>query len=71
MTLRTELKRAGVAVTGHAVALTSLEGPPLDWVALAKGYGVAGERTATFQALCAALDRALASRAPSLIELAL
>jgi acetolactate synthase-1/2/3 large subunit len=69
--VRTELTRAGVAVTGHAAMLTSLENPPVDWVSLARGYGVAGERTPTFQALCAALDRALASHAPFLIELAL
>jgi len=69
--VRTELKRAGVAVTGHAASLTGLEDPPLDWVALARGYGVAGERAASFQALSTALDRALASQAPFLIELAL
>jgi acetolactate synthase I/II/III large subunit len=69
--VRTELTRAGVAVTGHAAKLTSLEDPPVDWVSLARGYGVAGERTPTFQALCVALDRALASRAPYLIELSL
>ena len=69
--VRTELKRAGVAVTGHAATLTGLENPPVDWVSLARGYGVAGERTPTFQTLSTALDRALASRAPSLIELAL
>jgi acetolactate synthase-1/2/3 large subunit len=69
--VRTELRRAGAAVTGHSATLTSLEKPPIDWVSLAKGYGVAGERTLTFQALCLALDRALASRAPYLIELAL
>ena len=69
--VRTELTRAGVAVAGHAATLTSLDNPPVDWVSLAKGYGVAGERTPTFRALCAALDRALASRAPYLIELAL
>jgi acetolactate synthase-1/2/3 large subunit len=69
--VRTELTRAGVPVTGNAEALTSLENPAVDWVSLAKGYGVAGERTPTFQSLGAALDRALASRAPSLIELVL
>jgi acetolactate synthase-1/2/3 large subunit len=58
-------------VTGYAAALTSLENPPVDWVSLARGYGVEGERTPTFQALCIAVDRALASRAPYLIELAL
>jgi acetolactate synthase-1/2/3 large subunit len=51
--------------------LTSLTDPPIDWVALARGYGVAGERAATFQALGTALDRSLASRGPSLIEVAL
>ncbi|HSB72198.1 MAG TPA: acetolactate synthase large subunit [Candidatus Methylomirabilis sp.] len=69
--VRTELTRAGVDVTGHAATLTSLEDPPIDWVALARGYGVGGDRTATFQSLCAAVDRALASRAPHVIELAL
>jgi acetolactate synthase-1/2/3 large subunit len=69
--VRTELTRGGAAVTGHSATLTSLENPPIDWVALAKGYGVAGERATTFEALCLALDRALASRAPHLIELAL
>ena len=69
--VRTELARAGTAVTGHAATLTSLENPPVDWVSLARGYGVAGERTPTFQTLCAAIDRALASRGPYLIELVL
>jgi acetolactate synthase-1/2/3 large subunit len=69
--VRTELRRGGAAVTGHSATLTSLEHPPIDWVSLAKGYGVAGERTPTFQAVCVTLDRALASRAPYLIELAL
>ncbi len=69
--VRTELTRAGVAVTGHAAALTGLDGPPIDWVSLARGYGVTGERTPTFRALCAAIGRALEARAPFLIELAL
>jgi acetolactate synthase-1/2/3 large subunit len=69
--VRTELTRAGTAVTGHAATLTSLDNPPVDWVSLARGYGVAGERTPTFQALCAAVDRALASREPYLIDLTL
>jgi acetolactate synthase-1/2/3 large subunit len=69
--VRAELTRGGTAVTGYAATLTSLERPPVDWVSLARGYGVAGERTPTFQALCAAVDRALASRAPYLVELAL
>jgi acetolactate synthase-1/2/3 large subunit len=69
--VRAELARAGITVTGHAATLTSLSDPPIDWVSLAKGYGVTGERTMTFRTFSAALDRALASGAPSLIELAL
>jgi acetolactate synthase-1/2/3 large subunit len=69
--VRTELARAGVAVTGSAAALTGLQEPAIDWVSLAKGYGVAGERAATFAALDAALDRALECKGPFLIELAL
>ncbi len=69
--VRTELTRAGVPVTGHAATLTSLENPTVDWVSLARGYGVEGERAPTFQTFSNALDRALASRAPYLIELVL
>jgi acetolactate synthase-1/2/3 large subunit len=63
------LTRAGVPVSGHAASLTSLENPSIDWVSLAKGYGVSGERAQSFQDLCGALDRALASGAPYVIEL--
>lgn len=69
--VRTELTRAGVGVTGHAATLTSLGDPPIDWVALARGYGAGGERTTTFRTLCTAIDRALASRGPYVLELAL
>lgn len=69
--VRTELARAGVRVTGQAARLTSLEDPPIDWVSLAKGYGVEGELVLTFQGVCRALDRAFASGAPYLVELAL
>jgi acetolactate synthase-1/2/3 large subunit len=69
--VRTELTRAGVPVTGHAASLTSLESPSIDWTSLAKGYGVGGERVRTFQDLGSALDRALASSAPYLIELSI
>ncbi|HTU01875.1 MAG TPA: thiamine pyrophosphate-dependent enzyme, partial [Candidatus Sulfotelmatobacter sp.] len=69
--VRTELQRAGLPGDGHAAALTGLTDPPIDWVSLARGYGVAGQRTETFQMLCAALDGALSSRAPFLVEIAL
>ncbi len=69
--VRTELQRAGVAVEGRIAALTGLGDPPLDWVALARGYGADGIRTTTGGELSAALDRALQAKAPSLIEIAL
>jgi acetolactate synthase-1/2/3 large subunit len=69
--VRTELTRAGVPVSGHSASLTSLENPSIDWVSLAKGYGVSGERAQSFQDICGALDRALASGAPYVIELSL
>ncbi len=66
--VRTELQRAGVAIDGYAASLTSLQDPPLDWASLARGYGVSGQRAATFTAVCAALDDAIASHAPRVIE---
>ena len=69
--VRTELQRAGVAIDGHAAALTGLNAPPIDWVALARGYGVPGQRAETFEELTAVLDRALSAKAPHLIEVAL
>jgi acetolactate synthase-1/2/3 large subunit len=70
--LQIELARAGVAEPGRSArALTSLDEPSIDFVALARGYGVPAERVETAEALDAALDRALAGAGPTLIELAL
>jgi acetolactate synthase I/II/III large subunit len=70
--LQIELARAGVAEPGpKARALTSLDGPTLDWVALARGFGAAAERVETVEALDTALGRALAARGPTLLEVAL
>ncbi|MCX8101005.1 MAG: acetolactate synthase large subunit [Geminicoccaceae bacterium] len=64
-----ELERSGEAPGGPATrALTSLADPPIDWVAVARGFGVPGARVATTAALAAALDRALAEPGPFLIE---
>jgi len=70
--LQIELARAGIAEPGaKARALTSLDEPSIDFVALARGLGVPGERVETAEALDTALGRALAAEGPSLIELAL
>lgn len=71
--LQTELARGGLpADTPHASRLTLLDDPPIDWLALSRGYGVPAERTNTVQALSQALDVALAhSDGPRLIEMCL
>ncbi len=64
-----ELERSGEAPGGPATrALTSLEPPAIDWVAVARGLGVPGVRVASAEGLADELDRALTSRGPYLIE---
>lgn len=67
--LQTELQRAGADVTRSAQdRLTRIDTPPLDWVALARGYGVPGSRVSTSADLEAELRKALATAGPYLIE---
>jgi acetolactate synthase-1/2/3 large subunit len=67
--LQIEMARAGIADPGpRAQALTDLSRPSLDWVSLAKGFGVPGARVETADALVTALERALAEPGPALIE---
>ncbi|VWB18854.1 acetolactate synthase large subunit [Burkholderia metallica] len=69
--LQTELARSGLpADTPHASRLTLLDDPPIDWLALSRGYGVPAERASTTQALVQALDDALTyADGPTLIEM--
>lgn len=70
--LQNELQRDGMReISGAAATLTSLEDPPLDWVALAAGYGVPGAAVRDGAALDQALDRSLTTRGPFLIEMVL
>jgi acetolactate synthase-1/2/3 large subunit len=70
--LKMELGRAGIAEPGPAArALTSLDAPEIDWVALARGFGVPGQRVETSEALAEALPRAIAEPGPQLIEMIL
>ena len=64
--LRIEIARTGEKVGPIAEAMTNLEG--IDWLSIAKGYGVPATRAETAEALVAALDRALAAPGPHLIE---
>ncbi len=64
-----ELERTGEAPGGAATrALTALEPPAIDWVAVAAGLGVPGSRVETAEALATALATALAEPGPRLIE---
>ena len=51
-----------------ARALTDLGSPDLDWVSLARGMGVPGERADSAEDFATALGRALAAPGPYLIE---
>jgi acetolactate synthase-1/2/3 large subunit len=67
--LQIEMARAGVAEPGpQARRLTDLGQPDLDWVALARGFGVPGTRVDDAGELDRALARALAEPGPHLIE---
>jgi acetolactate synthase I/II/III large subunit len=48
--------------------MLTLDRPTLDWVALARGQGVPGERVVDAESLTAALGRGLATPGPYLVE---
>ena len=63
------MTRAGMNQPGeHSMALTQLDNPPLDWVAIAKGFGVPGEVVFTCEELAAAMKRGMATPGPYLVE---
>ena len=67
--LQMELQRAGLNQLGaNAAALTDLDRPTIDWVHLAKGFGVPAVRVDSGETLIEALARAIAEPGPSLIE---
>ena len=67
--LQMELHRTGHDDAGpQARALTDLSSPEPDWVALAKGFGVDGERVSTVDELRAGLERGLSAAGPYLVE---
>jgi len=67
--LQTELKRADVPLDDEMVAnLTKLDKPRIDWVSLARGYGVEAARASTNAELAVALQQGLAHEGPFLIQ---
>lgn len=67
--LRTELRRIGIEQPGAASeALTSLAAPSIDWVALARGYGVEATRVRTCDELAATMGTIDLVDGPYLIQ---
>jgi acetolactate synthase-1/2/3 large subunit len=64
-----EYAKVGARPGQTARDMMSLDRPALDWLALARGFGVAAEAIATVEELHAALARSLALDGPSLIDL--
>jgi acetolactate synthase-1/2/3 large subunit len=68
--LRTELSRHADADAGQqALRLTSLDDPAMDWVSLARGFGVPARNAATVGELRDAFASALRVRGPHLIQM--
>ena len=66
--LQTELRRSGADIEQSAIAsLTRLDSPRVDWVALAKGYGVAAWRCHSTEEFQRALALGLRTSGPCLI----
>ena len=67
--LQTELNRAEAPLGDAVIAgLTLLDNPRIDWVALAKGYGVDAVRATTNGELADALEQGLRREGPLLIQ---
>jgi acetolactate synthase-1/2/3 large subunit len=67
--LRDELAAVGVREIGRNIArMFDVEGPTLDWVALARGHGVEGARVTDMAGFNVAFAAAMAQRGPRLIE---
>jgi acetolactate synthase-1/2/3 large subunit len=67
--LQTELRRAGAQLNRPALErLTRIDSPRLDWVSLARGYGVPGVCTSTSSEFSGVLRDALAVTGPYLIQ---
>jgi acetolactate synthase-1/2/3 large subunit len=65
-----ELANVGAAAPGaNALSMLTLDRPDLDWVSLAKGYGVEAGRATTLDELAVQFSRGLARPGPYLVEL--
>lgn len=70
--LRGELANVGAHNPGpKAIGMLSLDDPAIDWVSLARGFGVDGRRVETLPAFIDALKHGIAEKGPYLIEVVL
>ena len=67
--LRMELARVGATASGRrALEMLDISPPEIDFVALARGFGVPATRPGTVDRFVADLERAFAEPGPHLIE---
>ncbi len=67
--LQAEQRRDGVTEPGSASRrFTELDGPAVDWVSLARGYGVEGRQVETADELATALRESFAEPGPRVVE---
>ncbi len=65
-----ELANVGAGAPGrNAMSMLTLGSPALDWVTIAKGYGVEGGRATNFDELAVQFKRGLDKHGPYLVEL--
>ncbi|WP_375460168.1 acetolactate synthase large subunit [uncultured Enterovirga sp.] len=69
--LRAELAHVGANPGRKALDMLSLDNPPVDWVSLARGYGVEARRASDLGEFVAAMRAGLAHRGPFLVEVLL
>ncbi|NLY65197.1 MAG: acetolactate synthase large subunit [Alcaligenaceae bacterium] len=69
--LRKELGRGDATIGKRSMALTDLSTPRIDWVGLANSYGLRASRAQTAEELAAQLEQAVATKGPTLIEMAI
>jgi len=66
--LNLELEKQKVTSASHAENLTNLSNPPINWVALAEGFGVKSSKATTVAEFDQQFKKAVATRGPHLIE---
>ena len=69
--LKAELANVGANPGRKALDMLTLDGPAIDWVSLAKGFGVEARRVEDLDSFLAAFRAGITRRGPFLIEVAL